>query len=226
MFFICVPEMVKGLQMFTGIVEEVGEISSIEVSGDGRRIEILSKLVIEDAEIGSSISINGCCLTVTNLSESTFVVEAVPETISRTCLGDMNIGDHVNMERALLANGRFGGHIVQGHVDGIAKIVAVDSQSDGSWLVGFTCSNGFAGQIVEKGSVTLNGVSLTVAGVSNLLDKEELHFDIALIPHTIEVTTFKDMGVGGLVNLEVEVLARYIESLLSSRNISISGEKV
>jgi len=210
--------------MFTGIVEEVGEVSSLETSGDGRRIEIFAEKILDDAELGSSIAINGCCLTVVEIHKNSFVVETVPETLSRTSLGTLKKGDLVNMERALSANGRFGGHIVQGHVDGLAKIVNVARESDGSWLVSFSCSKVFLGQIVEKGSITLNGISLTVASLPKLADGDEVHFDVALIPHTLDVTTFKDMKVGDQVNLEIDVLARYMEGLLSSRSDLLSGK--
>lgn len=210
--------------MFTGIVEEVGEVSSLETSGDGRRIEIFAEKILDDAELGSSIAINGCCLTMVEIHKNSFVVETVPETLSRTSLGALKKGDLVNMERALSANGRFGGHIVQGHVDGLAKIVNVARESDGSWLVSFSCSKGFLGQIVEKGSITLNGISLTVASLPKLAGGDEVHFDVALIPHTLDVTTFKDMKVGDQVNLEIDVLARYMEGLLSSRSDLLSGK--
>ena len=210
--------------MFTGIVEEVGEVSSLETSGDGRRIEIFAEKILDDAELGSSIAINGCCLTVVEIHKNSFVVETVPETLSRTSLGTLKKGDLVNMERALSANGRFGGHIVQGHVDGLAKIVNVARESDGSWLVSFSCSKVFLGQIVEKGSITLNGISLTVASLPKLAGGDEVHFDVALIPHTLDVTTFKDMKVGDQVNLEIDVLARYMEGLLSSRSDLLSGK--
>jgi len=210
--------------MFTGIVEEVGEVSSLETSGDGRRIEIFAEKILDDAELGSSIAINGCCLTVVEIHKNSFVVETVPETLSRTSLGALKKGDLVNMERALSANGRFGGHIVQGHVDGLAKIVNVARESDGSWLVSFSCSKVFLGQIVEKGSITLNGISLTVASLPKLAGGDEVHFDVALIPHTLDVTTFKDMKVGDQVNLEIDVLARYMEGLLSSRSDLLSGK--
>ena len=212
--------------MFTGIIEEVGEISSLDATGSGKRIGIAADLILEDAEIGASIAINGCCLTSVEISKSYLVVEAVPETLSRTCLGILSEGDQVNMERSLLAKGRLGGHIVQCHVDGLANVVNIKIEDDASWLVSFRCSNRFLGQIVEKGSITVNGVSLTVASTPKLAGEEELIFEIALIPHTIGVTTFKDLKVEDPVNLEVDILARYIESLLSSRNISISGEKV
>jgi len=215
---------VEKVLMFTGIIEEVGQISSIEPSGDGERIEVLANLVIEDTEIGSSISIDGCCLTVVDMSKDSFVVEAVPETISRTRLDAAKKGDQVNMERALSASGRFGGHIVQGHVDGLAKIVEIEIESDDSWKVSFTCSSKWLGQIVEKGSITLNGVSLTVAGTRTSLEEDEFCFEIALIPHTIEVTTFKNLKVGDSVNLEVDVIARYVESLLFSRGNLFSRE--
>ena len=200
--------------MFTGIVEELGSIRSIDEVGDGRRLVVDAVTVLADVSLGASISVNGCCLTVVEWGDAWFGVDAVPETLERTTLGVMAPGEAVNLERPLAANGRFGGHVVQGHVDTVTEVVAVEALSDGSRRLTFRLPDELAGQVIEKGSITLDGTSLTVAAVTRDT------FDVALIPHTLDVTTFGDRRTGDLVNVEADVLARYVAGLLAAGRIA------
>lgn len=188
--------------MFTGIVEELGSVRSIDTSAGGARLVVSAATVLDDAGIGDSIAVNGCCLTVVELGPGWWAADAVPETLSRTNLGRLQAGDPVNLERPVVAGGRLGGHIVQGHVDGVGTVVqaAPDLRVQaGAEIMAY---------LVEKGSVTVDGVSLTVVSV---LDDS---FTVAVIPHTMEVTTLGRRKVGDLVNLEVDLIAKYTERLL------------
>lgn len=188
--------------MFTGIVEELGSVRSIDTSAGGARLVVSAATVLDDAGIGDSIAVNGCCLTVVELGPGWWAADAVPETLSRTNLGRLQAGDPVNLERPVVAGGRLGGHIVQGHVDGVGTVVqaAPDLRVQaGAEIMAY---------LVEKGSVTVDGVSLTVVSV---LDDS---FTVAVIPHTMEVTTLGRRKVGDIVNLEVDLIAKYTERLL------------
>ena len=157
--------------------------------------------------IGDSIAVNGVCLTAVSLAGDALSVEAVPETLGRSNLGRLAVGSHVDLERPMAADGRFDGHIVQGHVDGTGTVRSITADG-GSQRFWFDVPSGLLRYLVEKGSVTVDGVSLTVSGV------DESGFEVVLIPHTLEVTVLGDRGVGDLVNLEVDVLAKYVERLL------------
>ena len=194
--------------MFTGLVEEVGTIRSIEPVGDGARVEIGSTTVLGDVEMGASIAVNGCCLTVIEWGDDWWAADAVPETMDRTNLGRLQPGDPVNLERPLAANGRYGGHVVQGHVDGTAEVVALEELDDGSWHFTFSLPSELASYVVEKGSIAIDGISLTVASVTPTT------FSIAIIPHTFAVTAMGRRSVGDTVNLEADVLAKYVERLV------------
>ena len=196
--------------MFTGLIERVGTIGNIETVGDSRRltVEIGDDDYLQDAQIGESIAVNGVCLTVIESSKSQFSVEAIEETMRRTNLGRLQIGSRVNLERALLANARLGGHIVQGHVDGVGCVVVSRSEGAGWWTT-FEPPFALMKFIVEKGSICIDGISLTVANAS--YNK----FSVALIPHTREVTTAQSWNEGVLVNLEVDIIAKYVERLTS-----------
>lgn len=194
--------------MFTGLVEEVGTIRSIDPVGNGARVEIAASTVLDDVEMGASIAVNGCCLTVVEWGDDWWAADAVPETMDRTNLGQLMPGDPVNLERPLAANGRYGGHVVQGHVDGTAEVVALDELDDGSWRFTFSLPPDLAGYVVEKGSIAIDGISLTVAAVSPTT------FSIAIIPHTFAVTAMGNRAVGDTVNLEADVLAKYVERLV------------
>jgi len=194
--------------MFTGIVEEVGTVRSVTPVGEGARVEIDAAVVLGDAELGASISVNGCCLTVVEFDSNSWAADAVPETLDRTNIGALKPGDRVNLERPLAANGRYGGHVVQGHVDDTATISSIDELDDGSFRYTFALPPSLANYVVEKGSIAVDGISLTVAAV------DATSFSIAIIPHTHEVTTVGSRTVGDQVNIEADVLAKYVERLV------------
>ena len=190
--------------MFTGIVEELGEV----VVREGELLTVRAGLVVTDARPGDSIAVNGVCLTVTALKDDTFTVEVMKETFDRSSLGSISPGEKVNLERAVTPSTRLGGHIVQGHVDGVGVI---DSKAPGGgWEdVRITLPSGLDRYIVEKGSITVDGISLTVVAV------DETGFTVSLIPTTLALTTLGHKGVGSLVNLEVDVVAKYVEKLVN-----------
>lgn len=195
--------------MFTGIIEAVGRVTEVEGDADGRRLTFGSALITDSLPIGASISVDGVCLTAVAVAEERFSVDAVLETLDRTTLGGLTAGDEVNLERAMPAGGRFDGHVVQGHVDGTGVIESIVPEGEGRrWRV--SASDSLLRYVVEKGSITVDGVSLTVAAVGSGW------FEIALIPHTLEVTTFGSAEVGDAVNLEVDILAKYVERLLEA----------
>ena len=200
--------------MFTGIVEETGIVREAHDNGDGRRLVVGADVVLDDVAMGSSIAVDGCCLTVTGFGAADrgawFAADAVPETIDRTTLGGTAEGDSVNLERPMPADGRFGGHIVQGHVDAVTELEAVHEHLDGSRRLAFRLPDALSGQIVEKGSVALDGISLTVAAVDGTT------FDIAVVPHTLEVTTLGCRVVGDRLNVEADILARYVAGLAAA----------
>ena len=199
--------------MFTGLVERVGVIEKIEEQGENQvrarrfQIGVEDDEYLSDVVIGESISVSGACLTVVEYSARSFTVQAVEETLRRTMLGRLSQGDGVNLERALKANARLGGHIVQGHIDGVANIVALREEGE-SWWVTFEPPFELMKLIVEKGSVCVDGISLTVANVAYQ------KFSVAIIPHTRANTTARDWKIGNVVNLETDVLARHVARLL------------
>ena len=194
--------------MFTGLVEEVGTVKSVTPIGDGARVVIQAALVLEDVGLGASIAVNGCCLTVVEHDAETWAADAVPETLARTNIGALRPGDVVNLERPLAVNGRYGGHVVQGHVDDTATVAAIEELDDGSFRYTFELPATVADYVVEKGSIAVDGISLTVAAV------DATTFSIAVIPHTHEVTTLGRRTVGDQVNVEADVLAKYVERLV------------
>lgn len=193
--------------MFTGIVERVGEIISVSETDTGRRI-VVASAGMESPDLGASISVNGVCLTAIDPEDGQFSLDVIPETLSRTNLGGLEAGETVNLERAMSAGGRFDGHVVQGHVDGTGTIEEVALGSDGSVTMTVVSQAELLRYVVEKGSITVDGVSLTVAGLA------EGSFSVALIPHTLEVTTLGLRKAGDVVNLEVDILAKYVERLI------------
>jgi riboflavin synthase len=195
--------------MFTGIVEERGRVRALLPNEGGARIEITASTVLGDAEIGASIAVNGCCLTVVELADGWWAADAVTETLVRTSLGALAAGDPVNLERPLRLSDRLGGHLVQGHVDGVGELVDRAPLPDGSTRMRFQLPAHLTRYIVEKGSITVDGISLTVAAV------HDDGFDVAVIPHTLEVTNLGAKQPGDPVNLEVDVLAKYVERLLT-----------
>lgn len=195
--------------MFTGIIEAVGLVTRVDGDTDGRRLTFESALITEGLPIGASISVDGVCLTAVAVADVGFSVDAVLETLDRTTLGSLSIGDQVNLERAMPAGGRFDGHVVQGHVDGTGTIESIVPEGEGRrWRI--SAIGGVLRYVVEKGSITVDGVSLTVAALG------AGWFEIALIPHTLDVTTFGSASVGDAVNLEVDILAKYVERLLEA----------
>lgn len=201
--------------MFTGLVEEVSPILAIQVRGDGYGMELKSQLVIQDLKIGDSVSVNGICLTVVRQTENSFFVEAVSETVSRTTLKSFRTGQKVNLERALMAQSRLGGHFVQGHIDGVAQVARIEDQKPG-FLLTLRMPNDLSRYCVEKGSIAIDGVSLTIAQVL------QHHVSIALIPHTAKSTTLGQLVVGDRVNIEVDIIAKYAEKFSKSRDSSNS----
>lgn len=195
--------------MFTGIVEQVGTVVSTE-SHDTHRTLTLKGKDLGVLDVGGSIAVNGVCLTAVTVGDDKITVDVIPETLERSNLGRLKQGVSINLERPMPATGRFDGHIVQGHVDGIGAIDRV-SDDDGGRLLTVSPPPDLMQFIVEKGSITVDGVSLTVAGLS------ETTFTVALIPHTLEMTTLGLRKSGDAVNLEVDVLAKYVERLLEAR---------
>lgn len=206
--------------MFTGIVEEKGRIEAIADLGDSIRLTVRGPLVVSDAGHGDSIAVNGCCLTVMGQSAETFDADVMKESLDKTNLGDLVVGDSVNLERALPAGARLGGHIVQGHVDGTGRIL--DRTPSDNWEVfRISLDADIAKYLVDKGSVTVDGTSLTVVEV---VDGDPSWFSVSLIPTTLEDTTLGARKPGDKVNLEVDILAKYVERLLGHRLAQQKGE--
>ena len=202
--------------MFTGIVEELGTLESVERMGDSARLRIRGPVVTSDAGHGDSIAVNGVCLTVTGHTPGeTFDADVMAETLDRTALGALAPGDRVNLERAMRADARFGGHIVQGHVDGTGELLS-RVEHDHWQVVRFSLPAALAKYVVEKGSMTVSGTSLTVSAVSHA-GATEPWFEVSLIPTTLEATVLGALAAGDTVNLEVDVLAKYVERLLGGR---------
>ncbi len=193
--------------MFTGIVERTGEITDVTDDEGGRRLTVAADL--DDLHHGQSIAISGACLTVEEFGSDWFSLFLSEETLDRTYLGELTEGDLVNVERALPADGRFDGHVVQGHVDGTAEVTAVERIGD-DWEFRFSIPADMERYLVEKGSVTVDGISLTVATLS------EADFGVAVIPATYDITTLSEKSVGDPVHLEVDVVAKYVERLLTA----------
>jgi riboflavin synthase len=203
--------------MFTGLVEEIGQIIAMEsVGSTSRRLTIRAAKILEAAKIDDSICVSGVCLTAVAVSESTFQVQAVEETLRKTTLGNLRAGSRVNLERALRPMDRMGGHFVQGHVDGIARIVDFIPQAAGKlMIVEFpTAAREMLRYIIPHGSIALDGVSLTVARL------EDIRITIALIPHTLSQTTLGERRVGDWLNVETDLLGKYIERLLNAPAVS------
>jgi riboflavin synthase len=208
--------------MFSGIVEEVGAVKSVVDSDDGRRICISASEVTTDARVGDSISVNGACLTVIEFSKKDFSVEATWETLRRTTLGRLVEGSKVNLERALRFSDRLGGHLVSGHVDAVGHISKVTD--DGfSKIVQFSVDAALAPFFVEKGSVAVEGISLTVVDLIADDDKGLFSFTVALIPHTMSVTTFEDLTLAREVNVETDIIARYVARWLAPSLSALPG---
>jgi len=197
--------------MFTGIIEGLGKIIAIEKEGENVHFSIQCPFT-QELKIDQSLAHNGVCLTVIDIDKETYTVTAIKETLNKSSLGNLAIGDTVNLERAMLANGRFDGHVVQGHVDQTAKCINIQEE-DGSWMYTFEYDTK-GNIIVEKGSITVNGVSLTVVNSS------ENQFSVCIIPFTKEHTTFNNLTVGGIVNLEFDIIGKYVAKLLQQTHLA------
>tara|TARA_B100001113_G_scaffold138164_2_gene113353 strand:- start:2578 stop:3186 length:609 start_codon:yes stop_codon:yes gene_type:complete len=193
--------------MFTGIVEEVGVITQKKISPDGANITIKAKNIFNDLKVNDSISCSGICLTVINVDQDEFKVQLVEETLNRTNAKNWDKGTCINLERSLLPSTRLGGHFVQGHIDDVVRITDIIPNKDSAtWQ--FSIPKDLNEYIVQKGSICLDGISLTVA------DKNENYFSVALIPHTLSVTTWSNKNIDDSVNIEVDIMAKYIKSFL------------
>ncbi|VXB42268.1 riboflavin synthase [Aeromicrobium sp. 9AM] len=199
--------------MFTGLIEEKGTITAVKDLGDSVRLTVRGPLVVSDAQHGDSIAVSGVCLTVMEQDTDSFAADVMKESLDKTSLGDLRVGDEVNLERATRAGARLGGHIVQGHVDGTGRIL--DRTPSEHWeVVRIALPPDLAKYLVAKGSVTVDGTSLTVVEV---VDADEPWFSVSLIPTTLAETTLGTKGPGDRVNLEVDILAKYVERLLGAR---------
>jgi riboflavin synthase len=197
--------------MFTGIIEELGTVSAIDRLSDSLRIEITGELVRSDLGQGDSIAVNGVCLTAAELTEHGFVADVMLETLNRTSLSGIEVGDRVNLERAMSGSSRFGGHIVQGHVDGVATILSREQSAN--WdVLRIQIPKELAKYVVLKGSITLDGVSLTVNDVQDDV------ISLSLIPETLRLTTFGFKQIGDRLNVEADILAKHIEKLIEARS--------
>jgi riboflavin synthase len=196
--------------MFTGIIEEVGKVKSLQISRRTVAIEIETARLLEGLQQGDSIAVNGTCLTVRTKRRQSFLAEISQETLARTNLGQLQPGNRVNLERPLLPTTRLGGHFVQGHIDNVGKVLTIES-ANGFAFYRFSLPFPIKPYVVEKGSIAVDGISLTVSK----MDSDS--FQVAIIPHTLENTNLGERRIGDLVNLECDVLAKYVESLLNHR---------
>lgn len=192
--------------MFTGIIEEIGQIVAIEKNGKSAKLTISAKKILEDICLGDSIAVNGICLTACYISKQHFIADVMVETMNRSNLGSLQKGSHVNLERAMSANGRFGGHIVSGHVDGIGTIIHLKREENAIWVT-IKTNEKILKYVVEKGSIAIDGISLTVASLFSSC------FTVSIIPHTSSMTILKERQVGDLVNLENDIIGKYVERL-------------
>lgn len=193
--------------MFTGIIEEIGHVKSLHRGAKSFTLEVEADVVMQGTQVGDSIATNGVCLTVTSLTGHGFTADVMPETVQRTALGELKAGSPVNLERALSLQTRLGGHIVSGHIDGTGRIADRRQDDTALWLT-VECDSRLLRYVIEKGSITIQGVSLTVARV------DERSFAVSLIPHTQSATTLHAARIGDSVNLENDIIAKYVEKLL------------
>ncbi|WP_288774143.1 riboflavin synthase [Eubacterium ramulus] len=193
--------------MFTGLIEEVGTIQSVRRGARSCVLTIGCRTVLEGSQIGDSIAVNGVCLTVTSMGGSYYTADVMAETMNRSSLGQLSTGAKVNLERAMPANGRFGGHIVSGHIDGTGTVQRIEPDDNAVWYT-IAAKADLLRYIVEKGSITIDGISLTVAYV------DEHCFKVSIIPHTQQVTALHDRKVGDIVNLECDIIGKYVEKLM------------
>ena len=204
--------------MFTGIIEEIGVIERIAYGTKSVSLRVKAHKVLEGTHVGDSISTNGVCLTVTTLDNSSFTADVMPETMNRSALGELKIGSPVNLERALQLSSRLGGHLVSGHIDGMARVSKRVADDNAIWLT-IEANNKLLRYIIEKGSIAIDGVSLTVATV------DDRSFQVSIIPHTQNETTLVHKPIGSMVNIENDMIAKYVEKWMkgdsSSSNITL-----
>ena len=196
--------------MFTGIVEELGTLTKLIRGSKEQRIKISCNKILKDIHLGDSIAVNGVCLTVVDFDKESFMSDVMNETFLRSNLGALKPSSKVNLERAMAANGRFGGHIVSGHIDGTGKIISIKNDGNASWFE-ISASREILDGIVEKGSIAIDGISLTIAVVDNA------SFKVSIIPHTLKETVLGTKEIGDLVNLENDVIGKYVKKLLASQ---------
>ncbi len=197
--------------MFTGIIEELGTVADFEPRSAGARLRVTCSTVLSDAEQGSSIAVNGVCLTALDLTPDSFSADLAPETLARTNLGDLRAGSRVNLERPVTPATRLSGHIVQGHVDATGELLALDELGDGNWWLKVRVPAALDRYLVHKGSIAIDGISLTIASLEGDV------LCVTIIPHTRAVTNFCSRRAGERLNLEVDVLAKHVEKLLAGR---------
>lgn len=193
--------------MFTGIIEEIGKVKRLNIGGTSGDIEIQGKKAVEGTQVGDSIAVNGVCLTVTKMNGSSFTADVMAETFRRSSLSNLQAGSYVNLERAMAADGRFGGHIVSGHIDGTGVIADIVKEENAVWYT-ISADSSLLRYIVEKGSVAIDGISLTVAYVDSGC------FKVSIIPHTCSETILQYKKKGDIVNLECDIIGKYVEKLL------------
>jgi riboflavin synthase len=208
--------------VFTGIIEELGLVEAVEARGAGARLRVRCERVLEDAAVGSSLAVNGVCLTVAALAPRVFTADVSPETLRRSNLGELAASSRVNLERPLAAAGRFGGHIVQGHVDATGELVSLEPVGDGDWWLTVRFPPELDPYFVEKGSVAVDGISLTIAAL------EGDTFSATIIPHTYRNTTLHLAAPGARLNLECDILAKYVAKLIGGpvRRSPLTVEKL
>jgi len=205
--------------MFTGIIEEIGIIREIQKGMQSSVLIIQGDTIFRDLKLGDSVAVNGVCLTAANCSKNTFTADVMDETLNRSDIGELKIGSHVNLERAMPANGRFGGHIVSGHIDGTGVISKIN-KIDNAIIYTIKTADNIIKYIVEKGSIAIDGISLTVA------EAADDSFSISIIPHTAKTTILSGKSVGDTVNLENDVLGKYIEKLISHGQVQKSHSNI
>lgn len=204
--------------MFTGIIEEQGQIRSVSLGGRSGKISVKAEKVLEGTKIGDSIAVNGVCLTAVSIQKDGFTADVMAETVRRSNLGHLRPGDKVNLERAMAAGGRFGGHIVSGHIDGTGTIVSLRKEENAVW-VGIKTELEIIRLVIEKGSICIDGISLTVAAVGTD------NFQVSVIPHTGEETTLLKKQPGDMVNLENDIIGKYVERLMGLREAENSHSR-
>lgn len=199
--------------MFTGIIEETGKLLGLEQSGTSAKIKIAASIVLDGTKIGDSIAVNGVCLTATDIAKNFFVADVMPETLRRSNLGALKNGDIVNLERAMPCDGRFGGHIVSGHIDGIGKISAIQNEANAIWFY-VSAPDEILNLVVPKGSVALDGISLTVAKINSA------QFAVSVIPHTQTQTNLLFKKIGDIVNIENDIIGKYVQKFFGQGDFS------